>query len=254
MELIMLKLGGSLITDKSKPFTERIDVIERLAQEIHEAKKGGGFRLILGHGGGSYPHQPATEYQTHEGLINENSSMGLAIVQDAASKLNRIVVDALINRGENAISLQPSASCIAENKRITEWYTKPIEHYLSNDILPVVYGDVGVDTANGCCILSTEEILNFLAKRLGASRVIMCGKTDGVFTADPNMNPDAREIAEINNENFQSVRKYLTNSDGIGYRRDAAQGGAGTGACRIRDTDRYNKRPQTRKPQEMPSW
>ena len=53
-ELVFLKLGGSLITEKSRPYTPRHDVIERLAREIERARgEGRGVRLLLGHGGGA---------------------------------------------------------------------------------------------------------------------------------------------------------------------------------------------------------
>jgi isopentenyl phosphate kinase len=212
--LIFVKLGGSLITDKSKPYTERPDVIKRLAQEIHNARKKGA-KVLIGHGGGSYPHQPAKQYQTQKGLISQDSLKGLAIVQDAAARLNRIVLNNLLSAGENAISLQPSAFCMARSSRIVEGYTKSLEKALENDMLPVIYGDVGFDLDQGCCILSTEEIFSFLSKSLKPERILMCGKVDGVFTADPSKEPKARKIPEITQKNFPGIKKYLTSSDGI---------------------------------------
>jgi isopentenyl phosphate kinase len=212
--LIFVKLGGSLITDKSVAFTEKPDVIRRLAQEIHSAR-GKGAKIVVGHGGGSYPHETATKYQTHKGLISKESTKGLALVQDAASRLNRIVVKALLDAGENAISVQPSSFCIAKNIKIVDGYTRPIEKMLESGMLPVVYGDVGMDLAQGCCILSTEEIFSFLAKSLKPERIIMAGKVNGVFTADPNKDKSAKIIPEITQKNFPDIKKYLTSSDGI---------------------------------------
>ena len=37
-DLLLLKLGGSLITDKARPRTARLDLIARLAMEIKAAK------------------------------------------------------------------------------------------------------------------------------------------------------------------------------------------------------------------------
>ncbi len=124
-DMILVKLGGSLITDKSQPFTPRLDVIRRLAREIHAAREKNDIKLIIGHGGGSFPHLPAKKYQTHKGLRGPGSYRGLAVVQDAASRLNRIVVASILNEGENAISIQPSASCLARDDEVMEWYTKP---------------------------------------------------------------------------------------------------------------------------------
>ena len=166
MELIFLKLGGSLITQKNNPFTERKNAIERLAKEIHEAKQEKDFKLLIGNGGGSYPHTPAKKYETAQGIINEQSIKGIAEVQDAASRLNRIIVRALLDAGENAISIQPSSVCITKNSRIVEFCTKPLEMLLEKEMLPVVYGDVGLDLRQGCSIISTEELFVFLAKKI----------------------------------------------------------------------------------------
>lgn len=212
--LFFVKLGGSLITDKSRPFTEKPEVIKRLASEIHSARKKGA-KVLVGHGGGSYPHEPAAKYQTHKGLVSRESTKGLALVQDAAARLNRIVVTALLDAGENAISVQPSSFCIAKNIKIVDGYTKSIEKMLESDLLPVVYGDVGMDLAQGCCILSTEEIFSFLAKSLRPERIIMAGKVDGVFTADPSRDKSAKLIPQITQNSFPEIRKYLTSSDGI---------------------------------------
>jgi len=214
-DVVLVKLGGSLITDKSKPFTEKADVISRLAREIHEARQECGVKLIVGHGGGSYPHEPAKKYQTHKGMAGHESIKGLSLVQDAAARLNRIIVKALIDAGENAISVNPSSCTIAEDSRILEWYTKPLEKYLEYRMLPIVYGDVGTDFKQGFCILSTEELFYHLSKKLNVGKIIMCGKTDGVFTADPNTNPDAKHIPEITPGNYQEIEKFLTSSDGI---------------------------------------
>lgn len=214
-ELILMKLGGSLITDKAKPFTEDLNTIKRLAKEIHEARAEKEFDLIVGHGGGSYPHVPAHKYQTQKGIINPESYRGIALVQDTAAKLNRIIVNSLIEAGENAVSIQPSASCIAENSRIIEWYTKPIESLLKYKMLPVPYGDVAIDIKKGCCILSTEELLNFLAKRFKAKRIIVAGVVGGVFTADPQKDPSAELIPKVTLKNFEEIKEKLGGSAGI---------------------------------------
>jgi len=207
--LIFVKLGGSLITDKSKPYTARLDVIKRLCKEIHEAREEEKFALLIGHGGGSFPHVSAKAYQAHKGVINENSWEGFAKVQDDAAKLNRIIVSSLIEAGENAFSVQPSASCIAKNDRIIDWYTKPIEIAVEKNLVPVPYGDICLDTAKGFCIISTEEILRFLSRKLKPKRIIMAGKTDGV------LNEMGVVIKEINKKNFNEIKEALSESDGI---------------------------------------
>jgi len=67
--LQFLKLGGSLITEKDRPHTARLQVIRRLASEIARARRDDpALRLVLGHGSGSFGHVPAQKYGTRGGV------------------------------------------------------------------------------------------------------------------------------------------------------------------------------------------
>ena len=50
-ELVFLKLGGSLITDKTQPYTPKLDIIEDAALQISTAlRTQPDLRLVIGHG------------------------------------------------------------------------------------------------------------------------------------------------------------------------------------------------------------
>ena len=203
-----------MITDKTKPFTARPKTIKRLCLEFTRAKRKTNKLFILGHGGGSFPHVPATKYKTAEGIINDRSYQGIAVVQDAAAQLNRILVSELLKAGENAFSINPSSFMIAENGEIKKSFLLPILKLLEFKMLPVVYGDVGLDEEKGCCILSTEKILNHLAlklKRKGylIERVVLAGITDGVY------DPKGKTIRKLTPEKFNKFKKEISVSDGI---------------------------------------
>ena len=216
-KLFLLKLGGSLITDKSKPYTARIDIIDRLSSEIMEADLKED-KLIIGHGGGSFPHTSASKYKTHMGFIDENSRKGMAIVHLDALKLNMIIVERLIKTGLNVYPIHPSSISVAVDSRIKEMFFKTMEVLLEKDVIPIVYGDVGIDVKKGCCILSTEEIFRSIAlhfKEKYKPFIIMCEEVDGVYTDDPFKDPDATLIREINRENYEMVKKYLGGSKDV---------------------------------------
>jgi isopentenyl phosphate kinase len=210
MDLIFVKLGGSLITDKSKPYTVRKKVLALLCKEIHEARKIRNFRLIVGHGGGSFPHTSAHKYDVQKGYINVDSKKGFSEVQNDAARLNRIVVQALIDAGENAVSVQPSASCIAEHDRIKDWYMEPIDRLLADNYVPVPFGDVVLDRKKGCSIASTEEIFRYLTSKLNPRRIVLVGKVNGVLR--DVVNPDSM-VEEINPRNFYQIRDLIKGSD-----------------------------------------
>lgn len=211
-ELVLIKLGGSLITDKLKPYTVRNDVLKRLAGEIRDSGK---EKIIVSHGQGSFGHQPAQKYQIHLGIINEKSYEGMAVVQDVAAQLNRIVVSEFIKSGINAMTVQPSCSAMCNNGRIEKWELAPIWQMLEKKQMPVPYGDIGFDRKKGACIISADEIINYFARNMSPSRVIMVGKVDGVMTSDPTKDRSAKIIPEITTKNYGKIKSSLTGSDGV---------------------------------------
>ncbi len=111
MWTVFLKLGGSLITDKRQPETPRADVIRRLAEEIAQAQRANkDLRLVVGHGSGSFGHVFGQRYGTRDGVRTAEGWYGFAATGDAAARLNRLVVEALLAAGIPAWSIQPGAT------------------------------------------------------------------------------------------------------------------------------------------------
>jgi isopentenyl phosphate kinase len=180
--MIFLKLGGSLITQKDQPQTPRLEVLSQLAQEIADVIHANpGFRLLLGHGSGSFGHLLAARYKTHQGASSEEDWHGFARVWAAANQLNRLVVDALLEQNVPILSLPPSASAISERGSIQEMATDPILYALKAGLVPLVQGDVAFDLAQGSSILSTEEVFSYLAPGLRPSLILLAGIEAGVY-------------------------------------------------------------------------
>lgn len=164
--LTLLKLGGAVITNKEIPESVREDVLNRLVQEIALAWKKRPGTFILGNGAGSFAHVPAGRYKTIDGFIHEESAIGMAITQDAAARLNRVVVRSLIEAGVPAVSVSPSSMILTEHKKAASWYSDVLINHLERGLLPVVYGDVLADRAQGCTIWSTDTVFSFLSREL----------------------------------------------------------------------------------------
>jgi isopentenyl phosphate kinase len=185
--LQFLKLGGSLITDKTKPSTARPEVLKRLANEIAEAKaENAHMRLILGHGSGSFGHAAADKYGTREGVNTPEEWLGFAEVWQQASALNRLVIESLYAAGLPAVAFPPSASAWGKDGEVASWEMVPIERALEKNLLPVVYGDVVFDTVRGGTIFSTEDLFVRLALQLKPDRILLAGIEEGVWADYPS--------------------------------------------------------------------
>lgn len=212
-KLILIKLGGSLITDKNNPFTPNLEEIDRLAKEIKKILVEGKYDLIIGNGSGSFGHVPAKLYQTQKGFVNDKSPYGQALVQDSASQINRIVVKKLLEEQVRAVSINPSSSAVTKNGKIINWYLKPLILLLNHSMLPVVYGDVVSDEEQGCAITSAETLLNYLAinlkKEYQIEKIIYLGDTDGVWDENHQI------IPEITTKTYSVLQKNFGASRGI---------------------------------------
>ncbi len=125
--LVFLKLGGSLITDKQSASTARLDVLERLAGEIKAALGAEpDIRLVLGHGSGSFGHVPAKKYGTRQGVSTPEQWLGFAEVWEEARALNQIVIETLLAAGLPVIAFPPSAAVLAQDGKVLEWPLRPM--------------------------------------------------------------------------------------------------------------------------------
>ena len=211
-KLILIKLGGSIITDKSKEYVVRKENITRLAKEIDSALKKTGVKIIVGHGAGSFAHTPASIYQTKEGLINKKSLFGMSVTEEAARWLNDIVIKEFVSQKLPVFPFSPASFLISDTKVYTKSYIDPIKIALQIGSIPVVHGDVIFDKKIGCTFFSTEKVLSILAKELLKNykiRIIYVTNVDGVY------DEKGKTIPVITDKNFKSLKSSIIGASGV---------------------------------------
>jgi isopentenyl phosphate kinase len=209
-DLLLLKLGGSLITDKTTPRTARLGLITRLAQEIKAAKiVHRELKIVLGHGSGSFGHVPAKRYGTRQGVDSDQGWRGFAEVWYEAAALNRIVMDALQDVGLPAIAFPPSAAVTARDGKVLDWNLLPLVSALEAGLQPVIFGDVVFDQKRGGTILSTEDLFTYLAQHLLPRRILLAGIDPGVWQDFPAC---TQLVPEINPGNWEGIASALGDS------------------------------------------
>jgi len=215
-ELVFVKLGGSVITDKQCPCTARPELIGRLARELKAALTAQPqLRVLLGHGSGSFGHIPAQKYHVRQGIAPGADWWGFVETGAVAARLNRIVTDLLLEAGVPVWSAQPSASAHCEGGRLFSLAVDPIRESLDRGLVPLLYGDVAFDGRQGCTIISTEELFGFLAQAMPVRRMVMVGEVDGVYDRDPLAEPEAVQIPRITPSSFRQLRAQLGKSHAV---------------------------------------
>lgn len=213
--LTLIKLGGSIITDKEIPMSLRKATLRRLVGEIASAKQENPQQmLIVGHGQGSFAHVPATKYQTMAGFVNEESLLGMAIVQDSAATLNRLVVQEFIKHELPAVSFYASNTIVTSKREKLHFCADVVKEYLDKDLLPVTCGDVLVDRKQGCTIWSTEKILAFLAEYF-LKQEIKLNKIVHVTEVAGFLDKQGQLVPEITAETWPKISRDLRHTRGF---------------------------------------
>jgi len=206
-----------VISDKSVPFKARKGDIDRLAREIAGILPLIEYRLIIVHGGGSYGHPVASKYKIKEGACEGDFStlsrqrLGFAQTKKAMIELNSIIVDSFLGVDVPVVPIPPSAISVTKNERISSFDTVTLYKALEGGFVPLLHGDPVFDEEKGFTILSGDQIISYLARVMGAERVLIGTDVDGLYTEDPKINPDAKPLDILKyHQDYEAILAKLT--------------------------------------------
>ena len=207
--LIYLKLGGSLITNKNQQCTPMLPIIKRLAAEISRFYNyNPSTSILIGHGAGSYGHIQAMRHNLLTSAHSPVKWPGVLEVAHAISQLNHILNHELLNVGLRTSVHHPSSTAICHNGDITTLDVDDIKHSIDSNIIPVIHGDICFDEFLGASIVSTELIFAYLSKFLTPTNIYIAGVEEGVYTTFPN----GDVIPFISNSSDRTIFDGITNS------------------------------------------
>ncbi len=189
---VVLKLGGSVITEKDEPETIDNERLEGLAESIAAS----GETLVLVHGGGSFGHHYASIHgvSTTEGT---HDAAAIREIHAAMKRLNGAVLDALSGRAVPAVPVHPFSAARRDADGALELPTRGVGTMLEEGLVPVLHGDVVVHAGEGATVVSGDELVVSLADGLGARRVGLCSTVSGVLGGAGEVIPRIRSYDEV---------------------------------------------------------
>jgi isopentenyl phosphate kinase len=199
----LVKLGGSVITDKSRPLTFRPRVARRLARELAPSA---GKGLVVVHGAGSFGHVDAARFGLKEGLKGPRQLFGAASVQWDVRDLDLRVVGALLDARVPAVSIPPGAFLELDDGALRRFDAVPFQRALARGFVPVTFGDVLPDTERGVGIVSGDSLMSALAAALTPDVSVFVTAEDGVYDRDPSLK-GARLLPEVSPSNAPRAAK-----------------------------------------------
>ena len=173
--MILIKLGGSIITNKEKPLSARRKTIDNLAKSLKKIQE----PIVIVHGGGSYGHYWSVKYDMHT-KEKKYDLRGVAIVKNSMIELNKIILDSFLKNKLKPYCLPPT-DFMAGNKPITK-KVREIEKISKSGLIPVTFGDALWYGQNKTFILSGDKIMTHIAKILKPKLCIFALNEDGVYS------------------------------------------------------------------------
>lgn len=173
--MILIKLGGSIITNKQKPLTPNLSAINKIASQLKKIKE----PIVVVHGGGSFGHYWSVKYDMHTKPAKYNKK-DVSVVKNSMVELNKIILDSFLKHSLNPYCLPPTDFMFgnkADQKKVRE-----IEKIAKAGLVPISYGDVMWYGENKFYILSGDKIMGMLSKILKPRLVIFVLNVDGVFS------------------------------------------------------------------------
>lgn len=215
--LLVLKLGGSLITNKREPYSVRTDTIKAVSREIKEIIDSKLIDdLVIIHGVGSYGHPPVIEHKLHKGFIDPKQLVPLSWTQGKVNELRMLLASNLTDVGIPINFFHTSSIATANKGKITCMDLDAVKGYLKIGMVPMLGGDVVYDTAMGFSVGSGDQVATIIAKELGATDLVFATDVAGVYDKDPKSNPDARIVHTLSLSKLKDVSSSQNPADASG--------------------------------------
>lgn len=193
--------------------------LKRIASEIKSSLDNSSKELIIVHGAGSFGHPPAKKYKIGEPFDKSEypqKRIGFCEVQNAVKELNLRICEAFIDEGLPVVAIPASGFITASNRRITDGNLSIFKKYLSKGFIPVIYGDVVLDDELEICVISGDQLIQYLAKNLNPERVILGTDVDGVYNKNPKTHDDAVFFDKFSSLDDLETLEGTTNVDVTG--------------------------------------
>lgn len=175
--MILIKLGGSIITNKSRPLSARRAAVRKIARVLRRIKE----PLVIVHGGGSYGHYWSVKYDMHTKPARYGAR-GVSVVKNSMVELDKIILDVLSESGLNPYCLPP-AGFVSGDTPVAEKIAE-IRGIARSGLVPVTYGDALWYGRGRSYILSGDRIMGMIAGVLRPRLSIFALDVDGLYS-DP---------------------------------------------------------------------
>jgi isopentenyl phosphate kinase len=194
----ILKLGGSVVTDKETPETVDRAALAAVTDAIAAAKDfdAGPADLVLVHGGGSFGHPRAARWNLTE-TAGTHDAEAVTDVHESMTALCDAVIESLQDSGVPAVPVRPLSVAWKTDDGDLALATDPVAALRAEGFVPVLHGDIVAHSGAGATVVSGDDLVVSLATGLDVSAVGLCSAVPGVFDAEGEVIERIDTLAEV---------------------------------------------------------
>lgn len=207
-DTVVVKIGGSLLTDPSEPESFRPSYAEAAAEALTAVEE----PIVIVHGTGSFGKPPAARYGFENGFLGPNRAPAFAEMERRLDRLRGRFLTVLSEADLPVLRLTPSALFVTEDGRIVEARVEPVRRLLGRNVIPVLSGGFVPDRRRGFAVCSSDDQAAHLARRLEANRLLYATRTAGVQDRTGSSHPtidrlhlDEARIREVTERSREDV-------------------------------------------------
>ena len=222
--IIIIKLGGSILTDKNTPYSMRNKVIDSLISQIsdnyHTSNQP---KLIIIHGAGSFGHPIANSFSIQNGINQNipNQTLGLTKTHQSVKKLNFKIVDSFLSRDIPVLSLTTSSVFFQGDSVLKFTGINQIDSLLDLGIIPILFGDILLHDSKNFSIISGDRVIYEICKSFSSSnnpkykidKIIFCFDQDGIIISNTEKESKVIQNIKLKDLDLLSLKNFKESID-----------------------------------------
>lgn len=207
--VIILKLGGSMVTDKrsGRPVvqTALIRTIAYILVRYRRVQPTA--RLFLLHGGGSFGHPLAHRFRLTAGRLTARQVTGLGLTTNAMRELTTRIARLCLAAGLPVFPLQTSALVAQRGRRVQFTGLHLIRTIVQSGGIPLLGGDALLVGRRQAAIASADALAVLLARHWPRAAILLATDVDGVYGTWPPL-PGAKPLPSLSRRALEELIKH----------------------------------------------
>lgn len=178
----LVKLGGSVVTDKAKAASFHRATTKRLIAEIAKSA----VPTVLFHGAGSFGHPHVLKHGIGQRPADDRMRAGVSAALAGVGRLQADIVAVAQTAGLRPVAVPLHLTATSEGDALVDLPVGKVQRLIAEGHTPVMGGTLVRDAELGWRVVSADDLMAVFAEDLGPRLALFVTNVDGVFDRHPD--------------------------------------------------------------------